>query len=124
MQKKIDKEFDNFDGYVRLIEGILLGVLDQISISGKWANRVKTRSMIDRKRAMIDNVKKWLKEEGSDIWIGIYARESGISAKQIKNSFKRVIRRSVKYLNIEEKKLPKISSKHNLSTPKVLTKNK
>ncbi len=110
MQNWEDKELDNFDGYIRLIEGMLLGVLDQISISGKWANREITRSMIDRKRAMITIIKAWFKEEGSDIWIGIYAKETGISAKQIKNSFKRVVRRSVRYLNKEEKKLSTVNA--------------
>lgn len=87
------------DGYIRLIEGIILSALDKISISVKWENMRIMESMIRHKANDMKEIREWLNSDNCGIWLGVYSRETGISAKQIKKSLKRVLRKSTKYIN-------------------------
>ena len=99
--KKSLYDYDNYvyiDGYIRLIEGIILNALDKISISAKWDNRPITESMIKHKILNMESMREWINSENCGIWLSVYANETGRNAKQIRKSLKKILRRTTKYI--------------------------
>ena len=96
---KQDQEDIEFDGIMRLVEGIILGVLDQISISGKWYPRDISLITLESKRQKLEEMRIWFKDDKWTIWLDIYCEYHGYNQRHIKHNFEQIRRKSVKYVN-------------------------
>lgn len=94
-----DKNEYNYEGLMLLVEAIILGVLDNILISGKWVNRdISLLTLVKKKRILFD-MKKWFNDDKWDIWLSIYCEYKKYNKKQIKDNFEAIRKRSTKYVN-------------------------
>jgi hypothetical protein len=96
---KQDKEDIQFDGYMRLIEGIVLSILDNVSISGKWLKKDIALVSLEKKRRVLEEMKLWFKDDKWDIWLNIYCEYHGYNERHIKKNFEKIRRNSVRYVN-------------------------
>lgn len=94
------------DGIIRLIEGILLEVLDKCSISGKWYPRDISLKTLKSKRATLKEMYKWLNDDKWQIWLGVYCEHFGRNHRTINKNYLRIRKKSIIYVNnrIKQKK--------------------
>lgn len=107
--KKEDIEFEKlteseqfdviYGGYMRLVEGIVLQVLDSISISGKWDDRNLSIITLKGKRKKLREMKQWLSDKRWDVWLDIYTDYYGYKKISIKKNFHKVRGKSVTTVN-------------------------
>ena len=109
-----DREDIQFEGLMRLVEGIILGVLDQVSISGKWYPRDIGFITLEKKRQTLEDLRVWFKNEQWDIWLNIYCEHHNYSARNIKRNFEKIRRNSVRYVNKKLKE--KLNNKNIIET--------
>ena len=83
----------------RLIEAILLGVLDNVSITGKWKNRDISMTTLMKKKEKLLEMKDYLETEGWRIWLGIYCEYFHRSQLKIDRNFKKICRKSLYHVN-------------------------
>lgn len=109
-----DKEDIKFGGVMRLVEGIILQILDNVSISGKWYPKDIGMDTLMSKKALLKEMNAWLKDWHWDVWVSIYCWHYGYNKRTIKKNFENIRRQSVKYVNkrIKDKK----ASLNNLTT--------
>lgn len=116
-KKKLTNEelFDiQYAGCMNLIEGIVLHVLDSITISGKWYPRDIGMETLLAKKDKLNEMCRWLKGTQWDTWVQIYAEYNHFNHRFIKRRFELIRKKSIKYVNkrIREKdKETKIQSK-------------
>lgn len=108
-----ERELD-FDGVMRLIEGILLEVLDKSSISGKWYPRDISLKTLKQKKATLHEMYSWLRSDKWDIWLGIYCDHFTRNSRTIKKNYLKIRRKSMIYVNkrIKTKKLELANDKN------------
>jgi len=94
-----DKEELRFEGLMRLVEGIILNVLDQCLISGKWENRDISLEALNKKRRILRGMLKWFRDPKWDIWLNIYCKWNGYNKRHIKKNFEKIRKKSVTYVN-------------------------
>lgn len=99
-----DKEEIKFEGLMRLVEGIVLQILDRISISGKWHNRDISIISLVKKKEVLDDMRVWFKGYKWDIWLNIYCEYHSRNSRTIKKNFKKIRLQSVRYVNARIKK--------------------
>jgi len=114
-----DKDEIEYQGCIRLIEGIILRVLDDISISGKWYNRDLSLNILKKKRTILRQMLKWFRHQNWDILLDIYCNYIGINKKNIKKKFERIRKESVRYTNIRIKEKNKNTTRTDRNTVKV-----
>lgn len=89
----------NYDGIMRLVGGILLLILDHISISGKWYPRKLSMKVLQEKRAKLEEMRLWFKTPAWSIWLNLYCDYHGRNERTIRKNFEQIRRQSVKYVN-------------------------
>lgn len=101
-----EKEDVKWQAMMRLVETIILQVLDEVSISGKWYNRknISSETLLKKKRALYE-IGKWTKTKQWDTWISIYTEYVDTNRKNIKTKFEKIRKKSQRYVNkrIKEK---------------------
>lgn len=103
--KKEDREEFEFEGIMRLVDGIMLHILDSVSISGKWLLKDISMKTLVAKRKTLRNMGKWMKTWQWDVWINIYSQHNSYDNHLIKRRFELIRKESVTYVNqrIEDK---------------------
>jgi len=105
--KEEDRENYEYDGIMYLIEGIMLHILDAISISGKWPPRhIGTKTLL-AKEELLEYYKEWMKGWQWPIWVSIYAQHNGYQPNMIKKKFNTMRNKSLRYVKkrIKENKI-------------------
>lgn len=97
--KKEDREDLEWEGLMRLIEGIVLHVLDVVSISGKWYPRHISMHTLLAKKNSIRDMQKWMRGWQWDTWLNIYTDSNNYSSNLIKKKFNNISRASIRYIN-------------------------
>ena len=97
--KKIDKEDVEYEGIMRLVEGIMLHVLDSVSISGKWLLKDISMKTLLAKKQTINEMREWMKGEQWAIWVGIYSEHNKYNNHIIKRKFELIRKESIKYVH-------------------------
>jgi len=103
---QVDKEDLQYHGLMRLVGGIILQVLDNCLISGKWYPRDLSMDVLKKKRKLLKEMLVWFKDPKWDIWLNIYCGWTGFDKRMIKKNFRKIRRQSEIYTNkrIKEKK--------------------
>ena len=102
----LSKDAIEFNALMKLIEGIVLLVLDHVSISGKWYPRENiSMETLLKKKGLLTDMGKWMKTEDWNIWTGIYSEYSKANRYYIKRKFEKIRKESMKYVNIELKNI-------------------
>lgn len=103
----IHEEDVGLEGIMRLIEGILLEVLDKCSISGKWYPRDISLKTLEEKKRILQEMNRWLKGDKWPIWTDIYCDYYVRNQRTIHKNYLRIRNKSIRYVNkrIKEKKL-------------------
>lgn len=112
---KEDKDEIQFEAYMRLVEGVVLHVLDSIAISEKWINKDISMETLLLKKSKIKEMREWLKGWQWETWLNIYAQHKKIGMSLIHRKFIRILNKSNKYVNerikIKKASLPNKDSK-------------
>jgi len=103
-EKIRDEEEIQWHGMMALVEGIILQVLDNISISGKWYPRDISMKRLIEKRRLLRNMLKWFRDDKWQIWLSLYCNHKGYSDTVIRRNFEKIRKKSVKYVNKRIKK--------------------
>ena len=111
----LGKDAIEFESLMKLIEGIVLLVLDHVSISGKWYPRENiSMETLLKKKGLLTDMGKWMKTEDWNIWTGIYSEYSKANRYYIKKKFEKIRKESMKYVNTRIKKYKtKLANKKN-----------
>ena len=114
MEKRWIKDYDRdefeWGGIMRLVEGVVLHVLDQISITKKWTNKdISMRTLLAKKKTLKE-LREWMRGWQWSIWVNIYAEHNRYNNHQIKRKFELIRKKSVRIVNkrIHEKESGKI----------------
>lgn len=94
-----DREDIRWEGLMRLVEDIILGVLDTVLISGKWTNRNIGLVALEKKRQKLEEMRLWFKDYKWSIWLSIYCDHNGYNKRHVKLNFEKIRRNSVKNVN-------------------------
>ena len=81
---KYDKEEIEFEGLMRLVAGIVLHILDKVSVSNKWKNKDISMKTLLAKKETLEEMRKWMNAWQWGIWVGIYAEYNNFNSKMIK----------------------------------------
>jgi hypothetical protein len=87
------------EGIHRLVDGLVLGILDKISISGKWYNRDISLKTLLQKKDILNEMKEWFKDPKWRIWVSIYCDFNNVNEGVIYDNFSKIRRKSVRYVN-------------------------
>lgn len=113
---KTDIEELQFYSRMKLVEGIVLHILDSVSISRKWKNKNISMKVLLAKKHTLQEMHKWMKTWQWSIWVNIYSEYFEHNNKLIKKKFENIRRRSIsevnKRINKYEKQEEKIQDKH------------
>lgn len=91
-----DREDMEWGGILRLIEGILLHVLDMVSISGKWKKRKISMKTLLLKLHTLKETGKWMKTWQWSVWVNIHSIFNNGDSRFIKKRFENIRRKSIK----------------------------
>ena len=97
--KKEDKEDVEWEGIQRLVEGIVLHVLDSVAISGKWYPRDIGMKTLLEKRKKLREMGKWMKGWQWDVWVSMYCENKNFVPNIVKKRFEAIRKESTKYVN-------------------------
>ena len=103
---KEDREEMKYEGVMRLVSGVMLHILDMVSISGKWTNKdIRIITLLEKRRILF-NMRRWMKGWQWSIWVNIYAEYNRYSSGMIKKRFHSIREDSIKEVKkrIHEKK--------------------
>lgn len=96
---ELDREQLRWESLMRLIEGIMLLVLDHVSISGKWYVRKNiSMKVLREKESLLLELEGWMKEENWNTWAHVYGEYSNADYKYIKKNFEKIRKKSLKYV--------------------------
>ena len=96
---KYDKEEIQFEARMRLIEGIIKQVLDEVSISNKWKNKDISLVTLLHKRKILRKTGQWMKTWQWRIWVNIWSEHNGHNNKEVIRRMESIRKRSVKHVN-------------------------
>lgn len=96
MAKK-SKEYQ-WDGIMRLIQGIVLLIYDKVAISGKWKNKDISDKALGKKLLVLEEMRIWLKSRKWRIWLSIYCEHYGGNSRTITKNFEKIRRSSVRHV--------------------------
>ena len=122
MAKRIsqyDRDDIQWDGVMRLIEGILKHILDNVSITPKWGNRDISMITLLAKRDKLLELGRWMRGWQWSIWVNIFAEDNGFNSKTIKRRFEAIRKKSIQHVNqrIMKKKLKTLKPRIALRSP-------
>lgn len=112
MAKQVDSRINElnqddieFEGVMRLIEGIVLHVYDKIAISNKWVNKDIGMKTLLTKKKTLKELGKWMKTWQWDVWVNLFSEHNRYNPKSIKKKFEAIRKKSVSHVNkrIKEK---------------------
>lgn len=89
----------HWDSILRMVEGLILGVLDKVSISGKWYKRDIRLETLIAKRRLLRRMKGEMLSKNWDIWLDLYCEHFSRNKYGIKKNFEAIRKKSVKYVN-------------------------
>ena len=94
-----EKEEIKWQATMRLVEAIILQVLDEVSISGKWYNRYNISMMtLNKKKEALYEIGKWMKTKQWDTWCSIYTEYVDTNRTNIKRQFEKTRKKSQRYV--------------------------
>lgn len=94
-----DIEEIQWDATMELVGGIVLHVLDKVSISGKWHNRNIGIDTLLAKRKTLQEMQKWMKTWQWNIWVNIYSQHNKYNGNVIKKRFESIRKKSYSYVS-------------------------
>lgn len=97
--KKEDREEMGYEGVMRLVEGIVLHVLDAVSISNKWYPRDISMGTLLIKKQKLNEMRIWMRGWQWSIWVNLYAQHNRYSSHLIKRRFESIRKKSIHYVN-------------------------
>lgn len=96
--KELQEELE-IEAMYRLIDGILLNVLDMISISRKWDHRKIGLSTLHKKKSLLIEFREYFKTVGWSTWLGIYCEYFVKNKYSMKKRFENIRLTSMKEVN-------------------------
>jgi hypothetical protein len=95
-QEKYFKTELQTEGIFRLIEAILLQVLDKVLVSGKWTKRDISLATLEKKLETLKEMEVYLKSDNWDIWVRVYSDYYKTVPHNIKRNFEKLRKKSEK----------------------------
>lgn len=99
MKKKTETTDDKIlEGYVRLVQAMLMYVFDRIRIKKSWHDKKLSTKMLSRKVNDLNELGSWLRGESAPIWFNILGLCTENSGKKMYDTFLSTLNDSVKFV--------------------------
>lgn len=97
--KKEDRDEVEFEGIMRLVDGIMLHILDNVAISGKWLLKDIGMKTLLSKKKILGEMRDWMRTWQWDVWLNIYCQHNNYDNHLVKRRFELIRKESTKYVN-------------------------
>lgn len=85
------------DGYMRLVEAVVLHALETLTVPKNWKVGISARTL-GRKEKDVKKIAEWLKTDNANSWFYYYEIANGMDSDRTKRRFKTVLRQSKRRL--------------------------
>ena len=92
----LEKELERNN--VKLVQQMIMNVLDRIRIKDSWYKRRPSERMIKKKEASIDELGPWLETDSAKFWFRMYGNCTGKNGDRMLDNFKEIALSTIKFL--------------------------